>query len=107
MYPNLIVKEQMIEIGQNIIKPPSIFQVPQEIAELYTFDKRVRISSQHFSDDAKWIKNPEQPNWNIDDINTMINHLKEGHLTGAYGEEVTNEMTEIMKTYMIDEVQDD
>ena len=40
MYPNLIVKEQMIEIGQNVYKPPSIYQVPKEIAEFYTNENK-------------------------------------------------------------------
>ena len=104
MYPHLVADEQMIKTGKNSYKPPSIYEVPQEIAELYTFEKRVRILPAHFYDQAKWIENSEY-DWKIDDINTMINHLKKGLLKGAYGEEVSNEMAEILKTYMIDEVQ--
>ena len=58
MYPNLIAKEQMIEVPNmpmeyNIYRPPSIFHLPQEIAELYTFDKRVRIVPWQINDDYK------------------------------------------------------
>ena len=58
----------------------------------------------YFEDDAKWIENPQQPNWNIQDINSMMKELQNGNLRGAYGKEVCNEMTEIMKEYMIKNV---
>ena len=42
--------------------------MPKEIAEMYTFEKRVPLMPRYFDEDAKWIENPDQPNWNIEDI---------------------------------------
>jgi hypothetical protein len=52
----------------------------------------------------KWIENPEQSNWNIQDINFLINQIKNGNLHGGYGKDVSNEMKDIMQAHMIDNV---
>ena len=55
-------------------------------------------------DDSNWINNPQNPHWNVKDINFMIDELKNGNLFGAYGIKISNEMTEILQEYMIDNV---
>ena len=54
--------------------------------------------------DYNWIENPEQSNWNIQDIDAFINQIKNGNLHGGYGKDVSNEMKDIMEEYMIDNV---
>jgi len=109
MYQELVMDEQMIKTKKNDKEdyhPPRITQVPQEIAEMYTFDKRVPLKEFQFNKDAKWIENPEQPNWNIEDINRMMNAIQNGNLIGGYGIEVCNEMKYIMKEFMIENIED-
>ena len=54
--------------------------------------------------DYNWIENPEQSNWNIQDIDAFINQIRNGNLHGGYGKDVSNEMKDIMKEHMIDNV---
>ena len=54
--------------------------------------------------DYKWIENPEQSNWNIQDIDAFINQIINRNLHGGYGKDVSNEMKDIMEEYMIDNV---
>ena len=58
----------------------------------------------YFKEDAKWIENPEQSNWNIEDINGMINQIENKNLHGGYGKDISNEIKDIMQEYMIDNV---
>ena len=55
-------------------------------------------------DDSNWIDNPQNPHWNVEDINFMIDELEKGNLFGAYGIKTSNEMTGILQKYMIDNV---
>ena len=54
--------------------------------------------------DYKWIENPEQSNWNIQDIDAFINQIINGNLHGGYGKDVSNEMKDIMEEHMTDNV---
>ena len=78
--------------------------MPIEIAEMYTFHKRVPLMPSLMQTDYKWIENPEQSNWNIQDIDAFINQIKNGNLHGGYGKDVSNEMKDIMEEHMIDNV---
>ena len=78
--------------------------MPIEIAEMYTFHKRVPLMPSLMQTDYKWIENPEQPNWNIQDIDALINLIKNGNLHGGYGKDVSNEMKDIIEEHMIDNV---
>ena len=78
--------------------------MPTEIAEMYTFHKRVPLMPSLMQTDYKWIEKPEQPNWNIQDIDALINLIKNGNLHGGYGKDVSNEMKDIIEEHMIDNV---
>ena len=78
--------------------------MPIEIAEMYTFHKRVPLMPSLMQTDYKWIENPEQSNWNIQDIDAFINQIINGNLHGGYGKDVSNEMKDIMEEHMIDNV---
>ena len=78
--------------------------MPIEVAEMYTFHKRVPLMPSLMQNDYKWIENPEQSNWNIQDIDALINLIKNGNLHGGYGKDVSNEMKDIIEEHMIDNV---
>ena len=78
--------------------------MPIEIAEMYTFHKRVPLMPSLMQTDYNWIENPEQSNWNIQDIDAFINQIKNGNLHGGYGKDVSNEMKDIMEKHMIGNV---
>ena len=78
--------------------------MPIEIAEMYTFHKRVPLMPSLMQTDYKWIENPEQSNWNIQDIDALINLIINGNLHGGYGKDVSNEMKDIIEEHMIDNV---
>ena len=82
----------------------SIYDVPIEIAEMYTFQKRVPLMPSFMQTDYKWIEVPEQPNWNNQDIDSFIHQIKNGNLHGGYGKDVSNEIKDIMEEHMIDNV---
>merc|ERR1712012_170965 len=105
MNPPLLIDEQMPVKENNRSRPPKIFDIPKEISVLYTFEKRVPFYYSYM-DDSNWINNPKNPHWNIKDIEIMMDHISKGHLHGAYGVKVSNDMTEIMKKYMIENIKD-
>ena len=96
--PDLVLEEQMPKR-----KPPLIYGISKEIAELYTFDRRVQMYNR-YKDDSNWINQPKNPNWNTKSINDMISQIKRGNLKGGYGIKTSHEMIDILEKYMIENV---
>ena len=78
--------------------------MPIEIAEMYTFHKRVPLMPSFIQNDYEWIEHPEQTSWKIQHIDGFINQIKNRNLHGGYGKDVSNEINDIMEEYMIDNV---
>ena len=78
--------------------------MPIEIAEMYTFHKRVPLMPSFIQTDYKWIEHPEKTSWNIQHIDGFINQIKNRNLHGGYGKDVSNEIKDIMEEHMIDNV---
>ena len=78
--------------------------MPIEIAEMYTFQKRVPLMPSFIQNDYEWIEHPEQTSWKIQHIDGFINQIKNRNLHGGYGKDVSNEIIDIMEEHMIDNV---
>ena len=78
--------------------------MPIEVAEMYTFHKRVPLMPSFIQTDYKWIEHPEKTSWNIQHIDGFINQIKNRNLHGGYGKDVSNEIIDIMEEHMIDNV---
>ena len=84
-------------------KPPKLFEIPKDIAALYTFEERVPLNSRYI-DSSQWIRNPQNPNWNIPGIDYMMEEIRKKRLKGTYGKKVSNEMLKLLQKYMIENV---
>ena len=78
--------------------------MPIEVAEMYTFHKRVPLMPSFIQTDYKWIEHPEKTSWNIQHVDGFINQIKNRNLHGGYGKDVSNEIIDIMEEHMIDNV---
>ena len=78
--------------------------MPIEVAEMYTFHKRVPLMPSFIQTDYEWIEHPEQTSWKIQHIDGFINQIKNRNLHGGYGKDVSNEIKDIMEEHMIDNV---
>ena len=52
------------------------------------------------------MKKPQNPHWNVKDIGIMIDQIANKNLFGAYGVNVSNELTNILRKYMIGNIKD-
>ena len=84
-------------------KPPKLYEIPKDIAALFTFEGRVPLKSR-YTDSSKWTRNPQNPNWNIPGIDSMIEEIRKKRLKGTYGKKVSNEMLKLLQKYMIENV---
>merc|ERR1711997_1288340 len=86
-------------------KPPSVYEIPRDIAELYTFEGRVPLTSRYM-DSSHLIRNPQNTNWNIPGIDSKIEDIKNKRLKGSYGKKVSKEMIKVLEKYMIQNIKD-
>ena len=86
--------------------PLRVFHIPPEILEMYTYEQRVPVASNHM-DDAKWTAEKDEENiWSKEIIDLTMKAYKEGTLFGGYGPKIVKNMSTIIQDHMIDQVKD-
>ena len=86
--------------------PLRAFEIPPEILELYTYDQRVPVSTNHM-DDTKWTADKGKENiWSKELIETTMKLFNDGELFGGYGTKIVKNMANIINDHMIDQVKD-
>ena len=98
-----IVDEQFDEEFQ---QPLRAWQIPPEILEMYTYDKRVPIALNHM-DDSKWTSEKVEDNiWTQSDVDAYKTAFENDVLSGAYGIENVRNMSDIIQNHMLEQVKD-
>ena len=95
----LIEEEQLYRLN----KPSSLYDVPKQILEMYTYDKRVPFFVKYFNQ-AYWNGNLEYSNWDPESVDLMIQLVEKRILQGGYGNKFSNQMKDLLEEHMIDNV---
>ena len=102
MDPILIKEEQVMK---DTVKrgPPTVYDLPKDIAALYTYDYKVQLYGMYINN-SKWTEQEEITVWSKEEIEYGTELLAKGELRGGYGSKTTDEIKEILQKHMDDNV---